>query len=114
MSLKDGESLGKEKPGESSEVWESEGDTSVDLDFFFFFLLGVVGSVSEFSSEESTYGGPISFSDSFLPAMLWVSKVEYKSWTTVALKWRLPAGLPSRMHCTELETLPRMRNFCPP
>jgi len=88
MWLKDGEYLGKEKPGERycSEVWESEGDASVDLDFFFFLLLGVVGSVSEISSEESTYGGPISFSDSFLPAMLWVSKVEYKSWTTVALK----------------------------
>ena len=80
MRLKDGEFVGREKPGERycSEVWESEGDSSLDLDLFFFFLLGVVGSVSV-SSEESTYGGPISFSDSLLPAMLWVSKVEYKS-----------------------------------
>ena len=64
MWLKDGEFLGKEKPGERycSEVWESEGDSSLDFDFFFF-LFEVVGSVS---SEESTHGGPISFSDSFL------------------------------------------------
>ena len=76
-----GEFPGREKPGERycSEVWESEGDASFNLDLFFFFLLGVVGSVSEFSSEESTYGGPISLSDSFLPAMLWVSKVRNKS-----------------------------------
>ena len=60
MWLKDGEFLGMEKPGERycSKVWKSEGDASVDLDFFFFYLLGVVGSFSEFSSEESTYGGP--------------------------------------------------------
>ena len=72
MRFKDGEFVGREKPGERycSEVWESEADASLDLGFIFFFLLGVVGSVSELSSEESTYGGPVSFSDNFLPAML--------------------------------------------
>ena len=97
--------LGREKPGDRncSDLWElfveESGVASLELVLLFLFFLGVVGSVfGDSSGERSLYGGPISFCDNFLPAMLWVSNVAYKSWTTVALKCILPAGAPSWMH----------------
>ena len=54
-----------------------EGETLLAvLDFFF--LGGVLCSFSV-GSVERWNGGPRNFSDNLLPAMLWVSKVWYRS-----------------------------------
>ena len=74
--------------GEEFEELE-EGEKGFPLGFlcFLFFLLGSVGLVGSVGgSGKVDEGGPSNFCDSLIPAILWVSKCWYRSWTTVALK----------------------------
>ena len=126
--LKDGVPFAEE--GDCSGVWEGdcsgvwEGDCSeVDLEGlelegevffnmgFFFWGVSCVGSVED--SSRGWTGGFNKSLESLLPAMEWVSKVWYRSCTTVALKCKFSDVFPSEMHCTDVEILPSFLNFCP-